>query len=56
MDTDASDRGLGVVLSQKQDANERALAYALRSLSVSEKIYSITRQKLMSVIFRLKKF
>ena len=56
MDIDASDEGLGVVLSQEQNSNERVLAYASRTLSVTERNYSITRKELPAVIFGLKKF
>ena len=56
MDTDASERGLEVVLSQEQDGNERVLAYASRTLSAAERNYSITYKELFAVIFGLKKF
>ena len=56
LDTDASERGLGAVLSQEQGGNERVLAYASRTLSAAERNYSITRKELLAVIFGLKKF
>ena len=56
LDTDAANSGLGVVLSQEQDGQERVLAYASRSLSLSERNYSITRKELLAVIFGLKRF
>ena len=56
LDSDASDYGLGVVLSQMQDGVERVLAFASRSLSSPERNYSITRKELLAVIFGLKRF
>lgn len=56
LDTDAADSGLGVVLSQEQDGEERVLAYASRSLNAAERNYSITRKELLAVIFGLKRF
>ena len=56
LDTDASDYGLGIVLSQEQEGQERVLSYASRSLNQAEKNYSITRKELLAVVFGLKKF
>ena len=56
LDTDASDFGLGAVLSQEQDGAERVLAYASRSLQKPERRYCTTRKELLAVIFGLKKF
>ena len=39
LDTDASDIGLGAVLSQMQDGVERPISYASRSLHNEQHIY-----------------
>jgi len=56
LDTDASDLGLGAVLSQIQDGEERVIAYASRTLSKSEKNYETTRKELLAVIYGLKQY
>ena len=56
LDTDASDQGLGIVLSQNQDGVERVIAYASRTLSQQERAYCVTRKELLAVVFGLKKF
>ena len=66
LDTDASDRGIGAVLSQLLpmgiDGNgselfeERVLGYASRSLNVHEKRYCTTRKELLAVVWFMRYF
>ena len=50
LDTDASDHGIGVVLSQIQEGIERFIAYYSGVLSKAERNYCVTRRKLLAVV------
>jgi transposase InsO family protein len=56
LDTDASDSGIGAVLSQLIDGEERVVAYASRTLSKTEQKYCVTRKELLSVVTYVKHF
>uniref|UniRef100_A0A3B1KKN7 Reverse transcriptase/retrotransposon-derived protein RNase H-like domain-containing protein n=1 Tax=Astyanax mexicanus TaxID=7994 RepID=A0A3B1KKN7_ASTMX len=56
VDTDASDHGLGAVLSQVQDGSEHVIAYYSRRLDRAERNYCVTRRELIAVVESLKHF
>jgi hypothetical protein len=56
LDTDASAVGLGAVLSQVQDGEERVIAYASRVLSPAERNYCTTRRELLAILSFVKQF
>ena len=57
VDTDASETGIGAVLSQVQDdGSECVIAYASRLLSKQEHNYCVTRKELLAVVTFLQHF
>ena len=54
LDTDASNSGLGVVLPQLQDGEEKVILYASRLLSKAERNYDTTKKELLAVVYGLK--
>jgi len=50
LDTDASDEGIGAVLSQIQDGEEKVISYGSRALTKTERNYCITRRELLAVV------
>ena len=56
LQTDASSVGLGAVLTQNVDSNERVIAYASRSLTAAQQRYTVTEQECLAVIWAIRKF
>ena len=56
LDTDASNIGLGAVLSQEQEGQERVIAYASKTLNKPERSYCVTRRELLAIITFVKQF
>jgi transposase InsO family protein len=56
LDTDASKTGLGAVLSQVQDGQERVIAYFSRVLSSAERNYCVTRLELLAMVKAISHF
>ena len=50
LDTDASNFGLGGVLSQKQNDQERVVAYCSRALRPSQRRYCTTKREMLAVV------
>ncbi|UYV65014.1 K02A2.6-like [Cordylochernes scorpioides] len=50
LDTDASNTGIGAVLSQTQDGVERVIAYFSKTLSKPERNYCVTRRELLAIV------
>jgi hypothetical protein len=56
VDTDASNFGIGGVLSQMQDAQERVIAYYSKTLNKAERNYCVTRRELLTIVRTLEHF
>jgi hypothetical protein len=50
VDTDASNFGIGGVLSQVQDRQESVIAYYSKTLNKAEKNYCVTRRELLAIV------
>ena len=50
LDTDASNCHIGAVLSQRQEGQEKVIAYGSKVLTKAERNYCVTRRELLSVV------
>lgn len=53
--TDASDKGIGVVLAQREGAEEHPVIYLSRKFSETEKSFGATEKECAAIIFAIKK-
>ena len=56
LDTDASNVGIGGVLSQIQDGEEKVIAYASKKLDRHQQNYSVTRRELLAMVTFVNQF
>ena len=56
LDCDASDFGIGAVLSQVQDGVDRPVSYARQLFNKHERNYNVTRKELLAVVTFIRKF
>ena len=56
LDTGASNRSAGAVLSMMIDGQEHVVAYASRAFSKQQRNYCVTRRELLAVVLALKTF
>ncbi|MDY6929837.1 MAG: RNase H-like domain-containing protein [Pseudomonadota bacterium] len=50
LDTDASNVGIGAVLSQVQDGQERVISYGSKVLNKAQRNYCVTRRELLAIV------
>ena len=56
MDTDAKNVGMGSVLSEVQEGQEKVISYYSKSFNKAERKYCVTRRELLAVVASIKYF
>ena len=56
LDTDASNTGMGAVLSQEQENTEKVISYYSKTFSAAERRYCVTRRELLAIVNSIKHY
>ena len=56
LDTDASDVGIGGVLNQLQDGEEKVICFTSKKLSKAQRCYCVTRRELLAAVVFIQEF
>ncbi len=56
LDTDASGAGIGTILNQVQDGEEKVIAYASNTMNRTQRHYCTTQRELLAVVTFVKHF
>lgn len=56
LDTDASDDGIGAVLTQIKEGKEKVIAFASKKLDKHQRRYNVTRRELLAVVTFINQF
>ena len=56
LDTDASNTGMGAVLSQEQENTEKVISYYSKTFSAAQRRYCVTRRALLAIVNSIKHY